>query len=198
MTKLRTCDRPFSRIVAKSRLQVTVRVASKSGLRNVVDSRGRYLAENVEAVAALVSDFGIRNGKLGEMVKRFLNVFTTLDITDLKVISKSQQSRNEEIIAEARREELLDRVIYDCFLAFVSAHSMWTKRIFNVAKTAVFVAGASVISDAKIYNQIAEIKVNLTADKMTRLCKHAWQRFLAKKAATPGGTELGRTCRLTC
>ena len=53
----------------------------------------------------------------------------------------------------------------------------------------MFVAGASVVSDAKIYNQIAahapgkEIKANLTADKMTRLRKHARQRFLAKKAA---------------
>ena len=44
---------------------------------------------------------------------------------------------------------LLDRCIYDCFFAFVYVNSMWTERIFNVAKESVFVAGASVISNAK-------------------------------------------------
>ena len=83
---------------------------ANGGFRNVKDERGHYLAENVEAVAALVSDFGIRNGKLGEMVKSFLKVFTTLDVSKLTVISKSQQSRNEEIIAEGRRDELANLV----------------------------------------------------------------------------------------
>ena len=66
---------------------------------------------------------------------------------------------------------------------------MWTERIFNVAKVSVFVAGASVISNAKIYNQIAahapgkHIKANLTPEKLSRLRDKARKRFLAKQAA---------------